>query len=184
MCAKTTRAKSTGLENRLDFELTVDRVSYLDLEIADLANERDRAVQEAQKLHAELIAELEAEQKAKLALCEKFAEEHRADLLAGPAKSAETPLSTWGFRTGMPQLKLLSKWTWDKVLETLQSWGGKDNDFIRVRLEVNKEAILRCQADGYIGRQDTPLAELGLKVVQTESFYIEPKVDTAEPVKA
>lgn len=180
MSAKSARAKSTGLDNRLEFELAVDRISYLQLEINDLANERDKAVQEAQQLHAKLIAELEDEKKAKLALCEKFAEAHRADLLTGSAKSAETPLSRWGFRTGMPQLKTLSKWTWEQVTAELEKHNFRK--WLRVKKEPAKDLMLAAH-QRRPERMAAVLKCVGVRVAQSECFYIEAKVDTAAPVK-
>lgn len=178
-----TRIKSEGLANRLDFESTVDRISYVQTELRQLEAERDAAVQAAQALHAELIAELEQEQKAKLALCEKFAREHRAELLPGPAKSAETTLSRYGFRTGMPQLRTLRQWTWEKVLAAIQRRFG-EGDYTRTKVELDKAAVLRELVEkGHLGTNTTPDL-IGVRVAQEESFYIEPKVDGAEPVQA
>jgi phage host-nuclease inhibitor protein Gam len=188
------RAKSTGIDNRLEFEIAVDRISYLQVEINDLAAERDRAVQTAQTVNAELIAELEAEKKAKLALCEKFAEEHRTDLLPAKVKSAETPLSRWGFRTGNRTVVLLNKkCSWDAAVSLFKAF--KLPRFIRTVEEVDKEAVLRHANDEgkLIEIAVAPattvnvladLATIGLKIKQTESFYIEPKVESAEQVKA
>jgi phage host-nuclease inhibitor protein Gam len=189
--AKSPRVKSTGLTNRLDFETTIDRIAYAQLELRQLQAERDAAVHAAQATHADLIAELETEIKAKAALCEKFADEHRADLLPGKAKSNETPLSRYGFRLGNRTVKTLSKWTWTKVLDALKEMGVKS--CIRTVEEVDKEEILKGgnELTGDLtyrdGEGDTVLinlADLGVKIVQAESFFIEPKVDGAEPVKA
>lgn len=177
------RAKSTGLANRLSFEEAVDRVSFVQVELRQLYAERDAAVQQAQLTHAATIAELEDELNAKLALCEKFAAEHRDELLPGKGKSNETPLSRWGFRTGMPQLKLLSKWSWAKVLEQLVGVGARD--CIRVKEEVDKEALLKLGKDGTltVAAEDPAkakthsLAVLGVRIVQDETFFIEAKVD-------
>jgi len=179
---KKLRTNSTGLTNRLDFECTIDRISYIQVELRQLTAERDAAVQAAQQTHADLIAELSDELKAKAALCEKYADEHRTDLLPGKAKSAETPLSRYGFRTGMPQLKLLAKWTWEKVVEAIDS-RGLDDDYIRIKREPAKDAMLAdLTAKGHLG-QSTEAAQVGVRLVQDETFYIEPKVDGAEPVK-
>lgn len=170
----TTRAKSTGLTNRIDFECAVDRVSYIQVELRTLKAERDAAVQLAQQKHAEAIGELEDELKAKLALCEKFAAEHRADLLPGKAKSAETPVSQWGFRMGMPQLKTLSKWTWDKVLDAIR--GAKLTNFIRTKEEVAKDAILALAQDNPAFAAEV-MSKIGVRVVQDETFFVVAKVD-------
>lgn len=170
---QSTRAKSTGLANRLSFEGAVDRIAEIQVSLRQLTAERDARIQAAQQHHAEEIAALEDELKGKLALCEKFAAQHRDTLLTGKAKSLETPLARWGFRTGMPKLKLLSKWTWDKVLAKLQEVG--EEKFVRLKPEVDREMILATYADNAVA--DTTLATYGVRVVQDESFFVEPKLD-------
>jgi phage host-nuclease inhibitor protein Gam len=183
---KSKRIKATGLTNRLDFETTVDRIAYAQTELRALEAERDHAVLVAQATHALAIEDLYKEIEAKAALCEKFAEEHRAELLPGTAKSNETPLSRYGFRLGNPTLKTLSKWTWEKVIAALDRF--QMNDCIRVKREVDKDAILCKGGDGAIDgyenakKRAVALNEVGLRIVQAETFYIEPKVDGAEQV--
>ena len=176
---KKLRTNSTGLTNRLDFECTIDRISYIQVELRQLTAERDAAVQAAQQTHAEMIAELSDELKAKAALCEKFADEHRTDLLPGKAKSAETPLSRYGFRLGNPTLKTMAKKTWEQVLEMLDE--GRP-DYVRLTPSVDKETILSDYAQDLVTKE--VLASFFIRVVQNEGFFIEPKVDGAEPVKA
>lgn len=85
-------------------------------------------------------------------------------------KSLDLVSGVIGFRTGTPKLALLSRaWNWDKVLEAFRHGLKK---YIRTKDEVNKDAVL---AD-YATRQicDAELAAEGLKVVQEESFFVEP----------
>ena len=180
------RIKASGLSNLLDFELTIDRISQIQTEVRALSAERDAAVQAAQQLNAIAIAELEAEQKAKAALCEKYADEHRAELLPDKAvKSAETPLSRWGFRLGNRSVLLLRKTLpWDEVVGLLKLVGAQK--CIRTVEEVNKEAILSStNAMGELTHElgTCQIGDVGLKIKQDETFYIEPKVDGGEQVK-
>ncbi len=178
---KTKRPKATGLTNRIDFEVTVDRCSFIDTELRRLYADRDALVQKAQNYSAAIIAELEKEQKTKLALCEKFASAHRAELLPDEkkSKSAETPLSVFGFRTGTPALKLVAKMTWEKVVAMLQA--DRRPLWLRTKVEPAKDIMLGC-ANANIKNVQV-LAKYGVRVVQTESFFIEPKVDGAETIK-
>lgn len=186
---KTTRAKSVGLNSRVDFEVTVDRVSWIDTEIRRLQAERDRAVQIAQTMHADAIAELEDEMKAKLALCEKYADEHRSELLPDKAKSARTPLSTFGFalsnkKAVKPTSRKIEEST---IVEALKASGL--GDYVRVAEEIAKDKIIAdAKEDAELkvvvlinsrGNR-VILTELGLKLVQNESFFIEPNVDGGE----
>ena len=191
----STRIKATGLSNRIDFETTIDRISYIQTELRELEAERDARVQAAQTTHAELIAELQAEIKAKAILAEKYAEENRAELLPSKAKSSETPLSRYGFRLGNRSVILLKKGcSWDAAVIILKSL--KFIDCVRTVEEVNKETILaRTDEHGLLATSATelakgengarmPLSTIGLKIKQDETFYIEPKVEGGDTVKA
>lgn len=88
-------------------------------------------------------------------------------------KSIEFLSGILGFRTGTPKLALLSRaWTWEKVLQKLKSVRAFVS-FVRVKEEVDKEGLLaQIQHGGTPALAD----EIGVKVVQDESFFIEPKL--------
>lgn len=189
---KKTRAKSTGLTNAIDFEVTVNRVSFVQGQIAQIATARDHAVQQLLLESAAQIAELEEELKGKLALCEKFAAEHRKELLVEGKKSADTVLSRWGFRTGNRTVVLASKaWKWPDVLAALKEHGVKE--CVRTVEEVDKETVLKLtdDQDGFLSYRDEEsdgnvqiaVTDLGMRIKQVETFFIEPLVESAEPVK-
>ena len=83
---------------------------------------------------------------------------------------------TVGFRTGNPRLKPITKFTWAKVLETIQRSATFASSYVRTKAEVDREKLLADRdelgADG--------LRVLGLKVVQEESFFVEPHLTTVE----
>lgn len=189
MKKSTTRIKAPAIGNRSGFELTVDTIAAATTRLRTLEAERDAVVQIAQNTNATDIAELKQEIDLAAAMCEKYAEAHRPELLPGKAKSAETPLARYGFRTGMPALKTLAKWTWDKVKDRLHEIGA--SDCIRTKEEIDKETLLKLVDEGrnlavLNSRNKVEIHEistLGFKVVQAETFFIEPKVDGAEQVK-
>lgn len=80
-----------------------------------------------------------------------------------------------GFRTGTPKLELLNrKWTWKKVLAAMQQLLPA---FIRDKPEVDKEALL-AQRDEEVLQYALP--KVGLKVVQGETFFVEPSLTETE----
>jgi len=96
-----------------------------------------------------------------------WAESHPEEFAKG-RKSIDFLSGTLGFRTGTPKLALLSRaFKWETVLGLLRQKGWLD--FIRTTSEPNKDALLAA-SDRY------NLKEVGLKVVQDESFYVEPKL--------
>ena len=88
----------------------------------------------------------------------------------GAARSIETVHGTVGWRTGQPALKTLSGWTFDRVLQTLKTRGALG--YIRVKEEVHKQNLLSDRDS--IGPEN--LRELGLRVVQEETFFVEPRL--------
>lgn len=88
-------------------------------------------------------------------------------------KTIEFVSGKLGFRTGTPKLALLSRaWTWDKVCRAVEQFLP---NFIRNAPEVDKEAIIAQRAE-----VEFILPKCGVKVVQGESFFVEPKLTEVE----
>ena len=97
----------------------------------------------------------------------------------GKRKSLDLLQGTIGWRTGNPCLKTLRGWTWDRVLEHLRSIAALQ--FVRTKAEVNKERIL---ADVSVGSlQVGELTQMGVRVEQAETFYVEPLLTATEHVE-
>lgn len=92
----------------------------------------------------------------------------------GDRKSLDLLHGTVGFRTGNPALKTLSGWTWDRVKEKLV---GGLAAFVRTKTEPDKEGIHGAYQRGELS--DAQLREIGLRIVQDEAFFIEPKTEAA-----
>jgi phage host-nuclease inhibitor protein Gam len=183
------RLKAPQLKSREDFTAAVDEAARLTVEIREIEAERDSKLQTVQSIFGEQIQPLQVRCNALVAEAERYAEEHREELLPGKLKSDATPLATLGFRTGMPQLKTLPKWTWEKVLAAL-GLNPRLSGYIRSKPEVDKAAIIANTKDGTLSYQtevsegEVQISYLGLRVVQEETFFIEPKLDDASQVKA
>jgi phage host-nuclease inhibitor protein Gam len=174
------RIKLPQLKSREEFIEAVDEVALLTTSIRNLETHRDGDIQTVQNQYGEAIAEIQVRVTAAVAQAEAFAEAHQCELMLGKARSAETALARYGFRTGMPQLKLKSKVTWGMVVNTLLR--ERRSMWLRTKIEAAKDAIIAaCQARA----ETAAIAErIGMKVVQEETFYIEPKVESADQVKA
>lgn len=107
--------------------------------------------------------------KTKSALVQAWAEANPQEF--GNKKSVEFPAGKIGFRTGMPKLKCITGWTFARVLEKLLSlpWGA---GFVRVKQEIDKEALIAAQTQSTLSPAE--LREVGVKIDQEESFFIEP----------
>ncbi|MBN2685085.1 MAG: host-nuclease inhibitor Gam family protein [Pontiellaceae bacterium] len=165
----TKRVKSTGLKTRNEFEAALDDVAAMTVEQRKLEAERDERIQAVQEQFNDDILDIALKVKAKLALAEKYAKAHRNEVLNEKKKSGETPLALFGFRTGNPSLVLLNKkWNWDEVTETLQETGlGK---FVVTKRTPDKDAMKAKLSD-------EELAAVGCRIKQSESFWVEPKLE-------
>src|SRR5690606_22192250 len=124
---------------------------------------------------------------AKVALAEEYAERNRAELLPKDRKSVDTATVTFGWRTGNRAVRALNKqWTEDRIIEALEA--ADLEEYVREVKEIAKDKILAdCtddktlatveyveQANGEVAipSETIPLADVGLKITQSESFYI------------
>lgn len=169
--------KQIGITTVSEYTATIDQIADLTVQRDKIQTKLDKAILAARDQHGPELETLNNQIAAKVAMAETFALRNRATLLANDAKSADTPKAKWGFRLGNPTLVLLSrKFTWAIVATKLAELGlGKylknsdpkpDKDRIKAELDTTK------------------LAELGLRIEQTESFWVEPKTDSSERINA
>ena len=102
-----------------------------------------------------------------------WAEAHPEEF--GKLKSLEFASATIGFRTGTPALGLLSKWSVKTVLQALKKspfWRG----YVRTKEIIDRQAIIADR------RKLTAeqLQSVGIRILQEESFFIEPKLTEQE----
>lgn len=160
------KASNSTLPSRAAFEKTVDEIAELQLKIeADTAvHNEDRAA--ADKAFKAQLKRDKERLSNKLAAAELYAGQHRAELL-GPRQTAETRLTSFGYRKSPGILKTLnSKWTFARALEALKEAG--QTACIKVTESLDKQRVRReiPEAD---------LASYGLRLDYPEEFWIEPK---------
>ena len=172
------KIKIPKLKSREEFLAAVDAAARITVEVRSMEAARDRRIQQVQDEYAGALDAQQSQLTAIVAQAEKFAEEHQCELMLGKARSAETALATYGFRTGMPQVKTLSRWTFAQVFDALIAAGLRWAAYVRIKKEIDKGAILAAHAHKTL--TDADLSALGMKIVQEEAFFIDPKVDGAE----
>lgn len=171
------RIKSISYKTREEFDAAVNLAAKLQTEIRTITAKRDKLVQRAQALFTNSLSVRTAQLKAIAALAEKYAEANRDELLPAKAKSASTTLATFGFRLGNPTLSLLNKkCSWEGVVLACKLL--KFPKFIRTVEEADKDAIKAATLT------DEQRTLLGVKITQSESFFIEPNVEGGETIKA
>lgn len=150
-----------SLESLDDVDATLARIAgfkrHIALVEASMNEEMDaiklRAARECEPVRQDIAALEQA--------VLRYAEAHKADLFTS-RKSLALTFGVIGYRAST-KLKTLTKWTWERVLQTL-----RDRDmrgFIRVKEEVDKEALKGLAPDD--------LATLGVKAVAEDVFFYE-----------
>ena len=91
----------------------------------------------------------------------RYADYNKTELFKAK-KSLDMTFGSIGFRASS-KLKLLSKWSWERVLESLRD--TKITGCIRIKEEPDKEALK--------GLDPEHLKRLGCKVVQEDAFFYE-----------
>ncbi len=109
-----------------------------------------------------------------------WAESHPDEFPNG-RKSIQFTQGSLGFRTGTPKLALLNRlWNWDRVHKALISF-GLAKDYLRTKEEVDKEAIIAATAaNPDKAGAALACAAFGTKVVQEESFFVDPDITEVE----
>jgi phage host-nuclease inhibitor protein Gam len=132
----------------------------------------DQRLKEVREDHEAQLAYINDKLTPLLMRIQAWAESNAGDF--GKLKSIEMIHGTIGWRVSPPTLKTLSGWTWQRVLDALKSLGHAP--FIRTKEEVDKQAVL-AQRENLL---DGDLRQFGCKIVQEESFFVEPKTTPTE----
>jgi phage host-nuclease inhibitor protein Gam len=170
-----TNRNNNGIKNTKPVIRTREGMETLIGEIAALKNQQRLLIAamdgQIQSIREQYEAQLAAQSEAldqKMEHARAWSEANPQEF--GAARSIETVHGTVGWRTGQPALKTLPGWTFDRVLQTLKLSGALG--YIRVKEEVHKQNLLSDREA--IGPEK--LREIGLRVVQEEAFFVEPKL--------
>lgn len=195
------RLKVQPITDRAEFLTLVAEISALEAEARTCAGARDILIAQIQAEHETQIAPLAEKIKGKMSLVEAYTEAHRAELLPKDAKSAKTDTATFGWRVGNRTVKLMSRVSEEQAIAALK--GLSLGAYVRKVEEIAKSLILcDCEddqhliaatydetgepkhKDGHVITRTVPLANVGLRIVQPETFFIEPHSADANTVKA
>lgn len=181
------RLKLQPLATRGEFIETINELAALELRRREIEVAREKALQAVNREFDTRLAPIAERIKGKFALAEDYAEAHRDELLPDKAKSAVVALARYGWRTGNRTVALLARVTSAQAIESLKRLGL--GAYVRVKEEIARDLILADCADGKtlsVAAADSdaaklvPLGEAGLKIAQSETFFIEPHGERAD----
>ena len=175
---KKTRLKTSALPadfSREEAEAAVAAITQLTIKKNSLTADMDEEITKIRSRYELTIGNLTARIDQNTEYVRDWALANPEEF--GKKKSLEMTHGIIGFRTGMPKLKTLSGWTFARVLEALKGlpWGRA---FTRIKEEVDKEGILSAFSSENISLGE--LREIGVRVDQEESFFVEPDVTETE----
>jgi len=162
------------IANRSEAEAVMNELAMIENNKRRFIALMDAAVLRVQEESAPSIAACDAAIKVKSDALRLWAEANPYEFPKGK-KSIAFLAGTLGFRTGTPKLALLNRaFNWDKCADLVAQYLP---NFIRNRPEVDKEAIIGQRDDEAI---KACLPRCGLKVIQGESFFVEPNLTDTE----
>jgi len=188
---KSKRIKPQPLKSSAEFLSTIVALTTLEATKRKMEAERDLELQALNRRFDARLDPVLAEIKGRMALAETYAEEHRKELLPPKAKSAIYALARFGWREGNRKVALLARVTPEQAIAALKALGL--DEYVRKTEELAKDKLLGdCKDDKTLpytrpeGGQMVPvaLADVGLKITQTETFYVEPTSEAADAIKA
>lgn len=168
------KISAPAIHSRAEMETLVGDIAQLKIEEAKEKASLDEQLKKIRDTCEESLARIAAAIAPKMECARAWAEANPTEF-AG-LKSVEMLHGVVGWRIGQPTLKPLSGWTWDRVLETVKLLPRQFAVYLRLKEEVNKQAILTDRET--LGAEG--LRKLGLKVLQEESFFVEPKLTGVE----
>ena len=158
------------IATRAQAELLAGEIADLMIDHRQASNCLDSTIKTAREQFAARLEPLEKQIGEKTTSLQAWAEANPAEF--NGKKSLQMTHAECGWRTGQPQLKTLAGWTFARVLDRIKSITNLAILYVRTKEEINKQAII---ADREILGPDG-LRNLGVKVVQDEPFFVEPKL--------
>ena len=168
-------AASAPVITRDEAETLVGQITELTIKRTQLTSEMDDQISTIRSRYETTLGNLDARIEEATKRTREWACANTSEF--GNKKSIAFTQGVIGFRTGTPKLKTLTGWTFARVLNELIERRMKA--FIRKKQEVDKESIIADHSANSLGNSD--LKEIGLKVDQDETFYVEPAVTENEP---
>lgn len=162
------KQKLSSLKSRADADAAVSRLVDRQIVAAGVHITMEARLAEIRGMYAEELGALGQEISELLDQVEAWAVANPGEF--PPKKSLELTHATIGFRTGMPRLKPIKRTSWERILDLIKA-ESRLRKYVRTKEEVDREGLI---ADRDALGPET-LETIALKVVQDETFFIDPK---------
>lgn len=152
---------------RNEAEEVLAEYSLADAKESEINSIIEQRCTEVRQEYQDELTELKKTKEETFEKLQQYALENRDEF--GDRKSLGFTHGIIGFRTGMPKIKLLRGFKWEAVTNLLVK---KLPAYVRTVNEPAKDKLL---ADRNMPAVAKKLREVGIEVVQDETFYVEPK---------
>ncbi len=168
--AKKQSTKKSGIKDDAEFFAKVNEFALADVEWRKLTAQQDRELQEVRDRYDTQLATLKKRKEALLKETAVFAALNQDQVLKKGLRSGTTTLARYGFQLGNPTVSALSKkYSMKDILiqAKLKPEEWRMKYLVYPEPTLNKDALRK-------GLSESDLTKMGLKVTQTDSFYIAP----------
>lgn len=155
-------------KNRAEIEIEADAIAKIKIQIRKLTVARDVANLKINEQYNPRIKELEAQRDARELALAPFVSARKEELM-GKNKSASSPLSMYGFRTGQTSIRNISGKP-DTVV-ACELFKDARTDCAKVAYSLDKTGIKKA-----LKKHDAEIEDL-FEMEVSERFYVEPKTD-------
>lgn len=167
MAKRTSKTVHAGV-SREEAERAFAEFAAADAKVCVISAKMDTEMTRIREKYADQLATLNDEKEKNFNIVQSYAMENREELFC-KRKSVECVHGVFGFRTGTPKLKTLKGFTWNAVLNLCKEYLPA---YVRSTYEVAKDKLL---ADRDKEEVKMHFEDVGVMVVQDETFYLEPK---------
>ena len=169
--ARAKKTVLTGTINKAAAEEAFAAYAKADARQAQLTAKMDVDITKIREKYQDEMTQLQDEKEEQFEKIQSYAENNRDDF--GAKKSMELTHGIIGFRTGTPKLKTRKGFTWSSVTNLIKEFLP---DYIRIQEEPAKDRLL---ADREVPEVASLFPKVGITVDQDETFFVEPKKETA-----
>lgn len=172
-----TEPEQLEIQSRDQAEAAGAQIAALQIQINEATAEQNRAALAAQKLTTK-IQELRQRTARYEAALRVWAESNRAEF--GQQKTLVMRHVILAFKLSRPAVKILEGWTIPKILAKLRA-SKQLRAYIRVKEELDKVRILNDARPELGVLTPAKMKEFGVSIGQDENFYVEPRLEPANP---
>jgi phage host-nuclease inhibitor protein Gam len=162
----------SAIRTRDEMETLVGQITALKTREQQVTGQMNEQITRLRRDYELTLGGIAVQIEEKTAIAKAWADSNAPEF--GNRKSIAMTHGDVGWKIGNPALKTMSGWTWDRVLEHLKIRGW--SRYIREKQEVNKEALIADR----VGEYADNLKQVGVRVVQAETFFIEPRIVATE----